>query len=59
MEETGFEIVCGAPTTLAVKGLMMMMMNLTSRILISLIVHDHTGLSNVRAEAIRASFSVF
>ena len=26
MEETGFEIVCGAPTTLAVKGLMMMMM---------------------------------
>ena len=25
MEETGFEIICGAPTTLAVKGLMMMM----------------------------------
>ena len=27
MEETACEIICGAPTTLAVKGLMMMMMN--------------------------------
>ena len=26
MEKTGFEIICGAPTTLAVKGLIMMMM---------------------------------
>ena len=26
MEKTGSEIICGAPTTLAVKGLMMMMM---------------------------------
>ena len=26
MEETGYEIICGAPTTLVVKGLMMMMM---------------------------------
>ena len=26
MEETGCKIICGAPTTLAVKGLMMMMM---------------------------------
>ena len=26
MEETGREIICGAPTTLVVKGLMMMMM---------------------------------
>ena len=26
MEETGYEIICGAPTTLAIKGLMMMMM---------------------------------
>ena len=25
MEETGYEIICGAPTTLAVKGLMMLM----------------------------------
>ena len=25
--ETGCEIICGAPTTLVVKGLMMMMMN--------------------------------
>ena len=28
MEETGREIICGAPTTLTVKGLMMMMMSL-------------------------------
>ena len=28
MEETGCEIICGAPTTLAVKGEMMMMMKL-------------------------------
>ena len=28
MEETGCEIVCGAQTTLAVLGYMMMMMNL-------------------------------
>ena len=27
MEETGYKIICGAPTTLAVKRLMMMMMN--------------------------------
>ena len=26
LEETGCAIICGAPTTLAVKGLMMMMM---------------------------------
>ena len=26
MEKTGCEVICGAPTTLAVKGLMMMMM---------------------------------
>ena len=26
MEKTGCEIICGAPTILAVKGLMMMMM---------------------------------
>ena len=25
MEKTGFKTICGAPTTLAVKGLMMMM----------------------------------
>ena len=28
IEKTGCKIICGAPTTLAVKGLMMMMMNL-------------------------------
>ena len=27
MEKTGCKIICGAPTTLAVKGWMMMMMN--------------------------------
>ena len=27
MEKTGFKIICGAPTTLAVKGLMMIMMS--------------------------------
>ena len=26
IEKTGFKIICGAPTTLAVKGLMMIMM---------------------------------
>ena len=26
LEKTGYKIICGAPTTLAVKGLMMMMM---------------------------------
>ena len=25
MDKTGFKVICGAPTTLAVKGLMMMM----------------------------------
>ena len=30
MEKTGCEITCGAPTTLAVKGLMMMMMMVTN-----------------------------
>ena len=33
MEKTGCKIICGAPATLAVKGLMMMMMS--SRILTS------------------------
>ena len=30
MEKTGCKIICGAPTTLAVKGLMMMMMMIFS-----------------------------
>ena len=33
MEKTGCKIICGAPTTLAVKGLMMMMMSLSVRVL--------------------------
>ena len=36
MEKTGCKIICGAPTTLAVKGLMMMMME------------DGTGLQEVQ-----------
>ena len=32
MEKTGSKIICGAPTTLAVKELMMMMMNHNPRI---------------------------
>ena len=28
MEKTGCKIICGAPTTLVVKGLMLMMMNI-------------------------------
>ena len=31
MEKTGCKIICGAPTTLAVKGLMMMMMSFTTK----------------------------
>ena len=31
MEKTGCKIICGAPTTLAVKGLMMMMMMMGNR----------------------------
>ena len=31
MEETGCKIICGAPTTLAVKGLMMMMMMMDAK----------------------------
>ena len=38
MEKTGCEIICGAPTTLAVKGWMMMMMNITLKWLISHLV---------------------
>ena len=32
MEKTGCKIICGAPTTLAVKGLMMMMMMFTNKV---------------------------
>ena len=31
MEKTGCKIICGAPTTYAVKGLMIMMMTMLSR----------------------------
>ena len=36
MEKTGRKIICGAPTTLAVKELMMMMMNYIDEIISSL-----------------------
>ena len=32
MEKTGCKIICGAPTTLAVKGLMMMMINILENV---------------------------
>ena len=32
IEETGCEIICGAQTTLAVKGLMMMMMRISNEL---------------------------
>ena len=32
MDKTGCKIICGAPTTLAVKGLMMMMRSVLNRI---------------------------
>ena len=32
MEKTGCKIICGAPTTLAVKGLMMMLVKKTTKI---------------------------
>ena len=32
MEKTGCKIICGAPTTLAVKGLMMMMMMISCNV---------------------------
>ena len=34
MEKTGCKIICGAPTTLTVKGLMMMMMMMKENIII-------------------------
>ena len=37
MEETGCEIICGAPTTLAVKGLMMMMM-MTQKLILAFVM---------------------
>ena len=39
MEKTGCKIICSAPMTLAVKGLMMMMMFLTSIVIIPLLGH--------------------
>ena len=46
MEKTGCKITCGAPTTLAVKGLMMMikfssMVNLTFLMIVIIIMHTN------------------
>ena len=38
MEKTGYKIICGAPTTLAVKGLMMMIM-MSLSLLIGMLIH--------------------
>ena len=42
MEKTGCKIICGAPTTLAVEGLMMMMM--TSCFPFSLLISSHSSI---------------
>ena len=44
-EETGCEIICGAPTTLAVKGLMMMMMTMT-------ILQGHRGIRKIKLQVV-------
>ena len=46
MEKTGCKIICGAPTTLAVKGLMMMMMCKQSLTLTHLQQSLHHPLTN-------------
>ena len=51
MEKTGCKIICGAPTTLAVKGLMMMMM-ITQRL------HAVSCLACVRSKDFPAKRSV-
>ena len=40
MEKTGCKIICGAPTTLAVKGLMMMIMIATPHVCLSVLLHN-------------------
>ena len=40
MEKTGWKIICGAPTTLAVKGLMMMMMKSYEKCFVAYNVKD-------------------
>ena len=39
MEEVGCEIICGAPTTLAVKGKMMMMMMMMTTMMMIMSFH--------------------
>ena len=38
MEKTGFKIICGAPTTLSVKGLTMMMMIMMMMMMMMMII---------------------
>ena len=54
MEKTGCKIICGAPTTLAVKGLMMMMILELREILLSI----QTGFNLVNAAVICAILKV-
>ena len=42
MEKTGCKIICGAPTTLAVKGLMMIMMMMDTWVSVSTMVRIST-----------------
>ena len=50
MEKTGCKIICGAPTTLTVKGLMMMMITMISR--------EHHVLPLVRRQRALREFSI-
>ena len=40
MQKTGCKIICGAPTTLAVKGLMMIMMTANEQVDLSLVSRE-------------------
>ena len=52
MEKTGCKIICGAPTTLAVKGLMMMM------VILSYLVSWYIDISAVNKQADTQHFSL-
>ena len=58
MEKTGCKIICGAPTTLAVKELMMMMMIMMMMMMMMMMISslNHCGLILTwRAESVCAS----
>ena len=60
MEKTGCKITCGAPTTLTVKGLMMMMMMMTlDGVVCSQILLTVTDASRILQELCIKSTSIF